>query len=390
MKNQIGDFPTRTTVLFLLLCSFILNYSFAQENGKNEAATKEIIINSKVLNEDRVMTLYLPADYPISENKYPVIYLLDGKAHFEHTKAAINFLTNLTAMPKSIVVAIHNIDRNRDFSHVHDERIPTSGGAANFLNFVTNELTPYIRNNYKASDFSVLIGHSFGGTFTVFSLLEKPDVFDAYIAISPYLHYVDNYLVKEAKSDLKESYGKQKSVYLTVGNEPEYFAALGEFSELVKEKSSNAIKYEYVKMEDENHMSIPYLSVYKGLNFIFSDWRLSKEVFNQGLEKIDEHYKDISAKYGVEIKTSENVINMLGYMYLQKEDTENAIKTFNENVKRYPKSDNVYDSLGEAYEKNNQLDLAEVNYEKACKLGEINNSQVLHIYKKNLKRVKNK
>ena len=56
---------------------------------------------------------------------------------------------------------------------------------------------------------------------------------------------------------------------------------------------------------------------------------------------------------------------MLGYNYLQKEDVKNAINVFEENVKRYPKSANVYDSMGEAYENNNQFKLAAKNYQKA-------------------------
>ena len=59
--------------------------------------------------------------------------------------------------------------------------------------------------DYRTSGFNVLMGHSFGGTFAVYSLLTKPEVFDAYITISPYLHYADNYLVKDSMVSLKPS-----------------------------------------------------------------------------------------------------------------------------------------------------------------------------------------
>ena len=78
---------------------------------------------------------------------------------------------------------------------------------------------------------------------------------------------------------------------------------------------------------------------------------------------------------------------MLGYTYLQKKDYENAIKIFTENVKRYPESANVYDSLGEAYENNNQLKLARKNYQKAYDLGVVQLDGNTLIYKKNLERV---
>ena len=73
------------------------------------------------------------------------------------------------------------------------------------INFMYGKLIPNMDMDYRTSGFNVLMGHSFGGTFAVYSLLTKPEVFDAYIAISPYLHYADNYLVKDSMVSLKPS-----------------------------------------------------------------------------------------------------------------------------------------------------------------------------------------
>ena len=78
----------------------------------------------------------------------------------------------------------------------------------------------------------------------------------------------------------------------------------------------------------------------------------------------------------------------MGYNYLQNGNVSKAIEIFSENVKRYPLSSNVYDGLGEAYEKNNQLDLAAENYEKAFDLGRLQNHRSTGIYQHNLERVK--
>ncbi len=80
----------------------------------------------------------------------------------------------------------------------------------------------------------------------------------------------------------------------------------------------------------------------------------------------------------------------MGYIFLQNKDFENTISVFTENVKRYPKLSNVYDSLGEAYEKNNQLKRAAKNYQKAYDLGIKELSGYTLIYKKNLDRVQQK
>jgi tetratricopeptide (TPR) repeat protein len=63
------------------------------------------------------------------------------------------------------------------------------------------------------------------------------------------------------------------------------------------------------------------------------------------------------------------VINLLGYIYLRKDQIDKAISVFKENIKRYPCSANVYDSLGEAYENHNQYKLARDNYQEAYDLG---------------------
>ena len=140
-------------------------------------------------------------------------------------------------------------------------------------------------------------------------------------------------------------------------------------------------------MEEEDHGSIPYLSLFNGLRFTFSEWRLPQDKFAAGLEEIDKHYQYVSEKYGSEIETPEITINFLGYNYLQNNEIEKAISVFLENVKRYPESANVYDSLGEAYENDNQIKLAEKNYQKACELGKASDDPNLPVYKRNLERV---
>lgn len=370
--------------LFILLLS--ADISHAQEKQKLISAEK-VSINSSILNEERVLSIYLPDNYEQTSQKLPVLYVLDGRAHFQHAISATTFLSRRGIIPQMIVVSIHNIDRNRDFSPVHTERVPTSGGAEKFLKFLSDELTPYIAENYKASGFSILMGHSFGGTFTAYSLLTNPELFDGYIAISPFLQYADNYIVNESKKLLKSKYDHQKYYYMTVGNEPDYYSPLGEFSAAIREKSKEAIDFEYVKMESEDHTSIPYITLFKGLRFIFSAWQLPQQKLAEGLNAIDKHYNDISNKFDYEVKTPENVINLLGYRYLQNNNTEKAIEVFKENVKRYPASANVYDSLGEAYENNGQTSLAKKNYQKAADLGVKNNDPNTAIFQKNLQRL---
>lgn len=62
---------------------------------------------------------------------------------------------------------------------------------------------------------------------------------------------------------------------------------------------------------------------------------------------------------------TEQDINLYGYQLLGQGKTDEAIEMFRKNVKEHPQSWNVYDSLGEAYERKGDKKLAVENYRKA-------------------------
>lgn len=68
-----------------------------------------------------------------------------------------------------------------------------------------------------------------------------------------------------------------------------------------------------------------------------------------------------------------NQINVMGYRLMNLGKTKRAIEIFQVNVKRNPKDANVYDSLGEAYKKNGDKDLAIKNFLKSLSLNPTEN-----------------
>jgi len=73
---------------------------------------------------------------------------------------------------------------------------------------------------------------------------------------------------------------------------------------------------------------------------------------------------------------SEDSINSAGYRLLSQKKISDATLIFQLNVELYPKSSNAYDSLGEAYMKNNEKDLAIQNYQKSLDLNPKNQNAV--------------
>jgi CubicO group peptidase (beta-lactamase class C family) len=84
-------------------------------------------------------------------------------------------------------------------------------------------------------------------------------------------------------------------------------------------------------------------------------------------------------KKSSEVKFEEGTLNGLGYRLLLAGQTADAIAVFQKNVQEYPQSWNVYDSLGEAYEKAGQKDLAIQNYEKSMQLNPKNENGAQHL-----------
>lgn len=374
----------------LTLATFFIFYCLSIANGQDFVIGERITTKSEILNEDRNILVYLPKSYATFSQKYPVMYILDGTAHFHHATGIVQYLSSRGFMPEMIVVAIVNVDRTRDFSPSPERGYPNTGGAPKFMSYINEELIPYVEMNYRTEPYRMIVGHSLGGTFATYALVNFPNVFDGYIAISPFLHYQNGKFLDEAENKLGPTYRGKKQYFMTVGNESQYFKPLDRFSRIIEEKMPGSFDFSYVQMLDEDHFSVPHISIYRGLQYIYSGWELDPENYADGIDYIDKQYKKLSKKYGYNVQASESTINSLGYYFFRKGEMENAIETFRENVKRFPNSPNAYDSLGEVYESIILFQEAEKNYKKAAELAAEMNHPGFKNYTDNLKRIQKK
>ena len=359
---------------------------FAQHQIDYISLGKTIEFTSEVLNEKRDILIYTPAGYEESNRKYPTLYVTDGAENFFIATAIANFLSRSRQIPQMIVVGIPNVNRNRDLSPSIINGTSNPGGGDVFLDFFEDELIPYLDKTYRTNNYRVFFGHSLGGVFANYTLLTKPDLFNAFIAASPYLMYDNGYLIKEAESKLDNLSNYDRQLFITLGNEPAYHESLNKFTSLLTEKATT-LRWDYQIFNDEDHGSIPIISLLKGLEFIYSDFQLPMETATQGLEAILDHYSQVKSKYDYTVNISEATFNIIGYTLLQNKEFDKAIEVFEYNVKLYPNSANVYDSLAEALEKTGRTKEATENYETAVKIGKKINDPNLTIFERNLARV---
>lgn len=367
------------SVLFLalLFCFLYPRSTIAQEK---EAAIKvgELTkLHSNILDEDRPLLIYTPSDYEQSKDKYSVLYVLDGDAHFHHTIGSVNFLSGNDRIPKMIIVAIPNTDRIRDLtppSEFEDDQkeYPNGGGADNFLNFLKDELIPYIDTNYRTRNYKTLVGHSFGGLFVIHTMVNHPNVFNSYIAISPSLWWENQKLVEEANQYFKSNPDLVGDMYMTMANEgTDMLGGALKLTAILEEVAPKNFRWDFKHMDYETHNSIPLKSTYNGLEKIFEGYYIHDPIkfFSLGgLSGLDKNYKQISERLGYTKKIPVDLTINVGNSLLKDKRFEYSIDVFKRTIRDYPSNDAGFNGLGEAYAALNKNELAISHYTKALEL----------------------
>ncbi|HEX8149503.1 MAG TPA: alpha/beta hydrolase-fold protein [Pyrinomonadaceae bacterium] len=361
---------------------------------------ERVVVKSQVLGEERVLLVRTPAAYARGAERFPVLYMTDGDAHIQHTSGTVSFLARNARMPEMIVVGITNTDRTRDLTPTRVERLPgqpnvqfpTSGGADKFLKFVETEVIPLVESKYRTQPYRALAGHSFGGLFAVHAMLTRPELFNSYIAVSPSLQWDNFLLIDRAKEFFKSRKEYDRTLFTSLGNEPgDIGDAFGMFRDELQRQQLKGFVWEAVRYDDEDHGSVVLRSHYAGLRRVFDGWQFPRDpntgAVAGGLKGVEEHYRKLSERLRYTVLPPEALMNLVGYTLLGQGNVEEAIAAFKLNVERYPASANVYDSLGEAYERGGKPDLALPNYEKAHALALQTGDPNVNIFKTNRDRV---
>ncbi len=264
----------------IIFCSILFAFqsvAFAQTGNAKPLTIGEIrTIKSKILNEDRILNIYLSQNFDKTKS-YPIIYLLDGSMNedFIHVTGLIQFFNQMYSMPETIVVGIANIDRKRDFTFHTDLKdlqkdYPTTGHSDKFINFLEKELKPYIESQFKTID-KYLFGQSLGGLLATEILLKKPEMFNNYFIISPSLWWDDESLLKQAPELLSKIKDTKKFIYISVGKgeHPVMIKDAEDLFGVLKKSNKKNWTVEYKMMETDNHATILHRSLYEGLVKLF-------------------------------------------------------------------------------------------------------------------------
>lgn len=277
------------SLITILLLIMTTSQVLAQQTERLE----EITFPSEVMDQDRTIKIYLPKDYT-EEKSYPVIYITDGRN--VNFNVAANYLDGLSEtyfnlIPQSILVAIHHNRRNDDLD-VHDSE---SGKV--FMQYLHEELLPYMDSNYATSGFNAMIGHSNGAEYNHFLMMDDNNPFRGFISMSTSL----NTDVRDRLADFFNNY-EGKNIYYFIGNatfdSPERPRFGNEIAEIYESNPNPNIKLENQTYE-ASHMSIVPVSLFDGLRFIFKDY-YAITAFPTFTDYSENYLNDLKDNYGLE------------------------------------------------------------------------------------------
>jgi predicted alpha/beta superfamily hydrolase len=256
-------------------------------------------IQSSIVNDSYLIDLMLPDDYEQNpEQRYRTVYVLDANWHMEDAVRITRSLINRSKVEPVIIVGISAVQaaqsdytgkcfiRCRDLTPTVSKRYPGSGGAPRFAVFIAKELIPYIDKHFRTipeSESRCLVGHSFGGLFTLYMLFHHNEVIQKYMVFSPTLFW-DSGIVKKYEMEYAQNNSRLESMlYMTFGGRE--FRNRRLFRKMIKvllERHYTGLRVISETISGANHYQVWSPSYENGLKWVWPNNRMiKKDVSNE-------------------------------------------------------------------------------------------------------------
>ncbi|MGW9687021.1 alpha/beta hydrolase [Flagellimonas sp. 2504JD1-5] len=363
-------------IMVFIFMSSINMYS----QGEDIVFGKKYNIASSVLNEQRQIAVFTPEDYQTSNERYQVLYVLDGEWNFHFVSSLVDKLVSSGDIPKMIVIGIANNNRSKDLTPAGaNDNKDRFGGGELFLDFLTEELQPWVEGNFRTHPYKVLAGHSFGGLFTIYSMMRNPGTFQSYIALSPSLGRNNEQQVSIAKDFFKSENIFPQNLFLAVGNEGglTYYSSK-KFMEVLKTEVNGNFRYKFEILKDENHVSITTQGFINGLKFIHDGFNPERVEGLDDIFLIESHFQSLSKKFGYEIKIPEEFYQKFVKEQIAERELDYALFILEKYQKDYVDSPSLLLYFADVFLLKGNFEEAKAYYLKLKELG-IENQYIKNI-----------
>lgn len=166
----------------------------ASNTGVVRESTEVHALSSSFQEQDYRLHVALPQGYGESEQRYPVLYLLDSDLLFGLTADVARLLAlesiflEEQVVPALIVVGIGFPGGMAEMAEKRgwDFNPQPDGRADLFAQFVQEDVFPFVETTYRVDPADrTVVGASRAGLFVLYSLFAHPGDFQRYLAISP-------------------------------------------------------------------------------------------------------------------------------------------------------------------------------------------------------------
>lgn len=318
-----------------------------------EASRIDHSIQSAYPEQERTFTVQLPGSYETQPDfAYPVLYVLDGENNLDFSVAVAEFLEQNSLVPELIIVGVHsNATRDRDYLPPNDAAGQPSGQADQFLKYLRTELVPFVEENYRAAPLRLISGHSYGGAFVTYAMVERPDMFRAYLTQSPFLAQgIADPLLAQVSEALSTTPPLNAFFYMNVGDEPALEPGFTRMEEILDASTAESFAWFAKHEAGKTHMTTRMVGQYDGLERFFArDWSLSRAVevmVSGGSTALESHMDRLSTEYGQEILYGEEAFQQTTQGFLSQQDVPSANASAQVYVLQYPTSPIAHFLLG--------------------------------------------
>jgi uncharacterized protein len=264
------------TTIRILLCLLTAVVSRAQtpESAVSLANTQRRTLTSAKIGQRYELLVSLPEGYAKSGQSYPVLYVLDGWHFPLMTFIQENNVYSKRMRPVIIVNVSHGdtdymARRARDFTPTRTPQEANSGGAAAFLDFLEHELIPFVDRTWRTMPTDRgLLGHSYGGLFAIYSLEQRPALFQRIVAASPSLEWDGRLLLTAARDRLRKLSAPVR-LDLSAGDDSDNTDSTAAFARILAELKPAGLDYRFTVYRGENHNSVRLVSFPAGLYWAY-------------------------------------------------------------------------------------------------------------------------
>lgn len=274
----------------ITLCFLMISNANAQYMIEENKVGTNHFISSEILGEERRIQIYLPEDYMISEQEYPVLYILDGQRFFSYGVSLSKSFKQFQLTPDFIIVGIDN-DYPQRFKDLGEDKV-------NFIEFLKKELLPYVDSKFRTSSERVLFGWEFGGSLVFNTMLSDPLLFNGYIMASAYP-------IMDAIDKLNDVSMLHTNLFFSTSpDEYEVRHSAVKLDSLLSQKHIEKLQWSFLKLDLEQHRSTGYPTLYHGLKNYYEYYpefeinNLQKFINAGGLDYAYQYTNERANRYG--------------------------------------------------------------------------------------------